>query len=1092
MHRLAPNNDLLLTSNAQEIHIVDGMCLYFFFLDDMLYVLSIYQMYRGVCLSVMDELRNGVEQAANCFGSGFLRPDAGNTELRQNLLEEPGLANEMQRQIMRFIYQLIFIFVTEERDILLEKSTDAMNKEQINGIKQARLKYNAMYSTSRIRSTLHLDELENDFDGYQEIKAIISGLRYGNKKLALPALGSFLFSENSTPLLDPLVLLNDDYLMGLKKLCLHLRGKKNHTVDWKMLNEKELGSINESLLELHPVINIEQNTFNLQYLEGNDRKSSGSYYTPTHLVDHIISTTIDPLLEEIKLEVEGKYLGKEVSDETIKKDQIDAILNNLIVCDPACGSGHFLLAALDRIAQELAQIQCGIEKPDSGTVQDWKRKVASRCIYGVDLNSTAVELCKVTIWMDTYDGTRPLSFLDSHIRCGNSLLGQHIDDVGIISNDAIPRAWVKEKKENKKHNELTMNNRDVSSWSGISIKSVLMGIAKKQSRINSMGEKSLSQVTKKSSEYNQSLDSPQRMWAKELLDSTRAMWWWPDPELDELQRRKPSPPVPLGSRDIEDYAIWLAHQHKIAKEIFVSNSPIRSIGNKDQYQLIREVTAKIAKQQQFFHWELEFAEVFFPQHSDNSNGGFSVMLGNPPFLGGSKISTHSSVETANFIRKKYDGGAKADLISYFVRQSFDYLRPEGVFGLVSTNALRSGESRLCGLYPILELKQQPSQDSSDSQYYQAYVSDVSRNIEWSGDAAVTVDLLTIKKTDIKLNAKHPVAILDGKPVSTRISSRLNLRTDSNPMKLEFNQDISQRGVNPRGKFQISREQHDIFIASNPACKKVLKPWVSGDDINKDGSASKYIIDLNGLVEEEVRKYPQICDYVEQHIKTYRDDLKDAKEYVRLKERWWEWEFTAPSVANWFENHDIIYAKSRHSTRWIISEIPRGAILSEGTFSFFFDQLEYFVVLQSVLHEDWSREFGSTLGSEGHRYTNSCILNFPFPTESTDESRVHARKIGRKYLDLRKEICNTRDCSISELQDFMHNPEIQDKDILDYRCATIELDNAALALYSIESGELIRDFQQSSSKTKFWPPQHLVESLFSNLLAKNNLTYQKRQ
>ena len=75
---------------------------------------------------------------------------------------------------------------------------------------------------------------------------------------------------------------------------------------------------------------------------------------------------------------------------------------------------------------------------------------------------------------------------------------------------------------------------------------------------------------------------------------------------------------------------------------------------------------------------------------------------------------------------------------------------------------------------------------------------------------------------------------------------------------------------------------------------------------------------------------------------------------------------------------------------------------------------------------------------------------------------------------------------------MHNPEIQDKDILDYRCATIELDNAALALYSIESGELIRDFQQSSSKTKFWPPQHLVESLFSNLLAKNNLTYQKRQ
>ena len=639
-------------------------------------------------MSVLADLQLCVEKAAECFGSGFVRLSAGNIEFRQALRDQPGLADEMQRQLMRLIYQLIFIFVTEDRDILLVKPDGQMGEEQVNAVELARMRYQTSYSTSRRRSTLHLQRMDNHFDGYEELKVILSGLRSGYDGLALPALGSFLFSENSTPLLDPLRMLNRDYIAGLHKLCTFMRDGQNHRVHWKTLRETELGSVYESLLELRPIIDMEQGTFQLQNLEGNDRKSSGSYYTPEELVDHLITTTIEPLLEEAKSEVRRKYRGTDATPDFIKSEKIEAILN-LTVCDPASGSGHFLLAALERIAVELAKIDSEEVYPAPSLIQRWKRDVASRCIYGVDLNPTAVELCKVAIWMDTYDGSRPLSFLDSHIRHGNSLLGQRIENAGLIPDDAIPKTWKEERKEHKKHNKFVRKNltdtytaaiRDIDSmlkrlkevrpevqtlfsnpdfssagdnqalaensdpreekrqlqqhrdelqtaieqiskqlsisnspaWSGISIQPVLERIAEQQARINLMSEESLEQLSEKSGEYALALRDPLRQWARELLDSTMAMWWWPDPECDENENPIADPPSPLGTRDLGDYALWLALQCGVAEQIIEDDSTARVLGNTSRYRFVREHTARIAQEQHFFHWELEFAEVFFP------------------------------------------------------------------------------------------------------------------------------------------------------------------------------------------------------------------------------------------------------------------------------------------------------------------------------------------------------------------------------------------------------------------------------------------------------------------------------------------------
>jgi hypothetical protein len=179
-------------------------------------------------------------------------------------------------------------------------------------------------------------------------------------------------------------------------------------VDYRNMGSEELGSVYESLLELHPDISLEAATFELGTAAGHERKTTGSYYTPTSLVSALLDTALNPVLEEAARKPEP--------------ERRRAILD-LKVLDPACGSGHFLVAAAHRIARRLAAVRTGEEEPPPEAHRHALRDVVSRCLYGIDVNPMAVELCKVSLWLEAVDPGRPLSFLDHHIVCGNSLLG---------------------------------------------------------------------------------------------------------------------------------------------------------------------------------------------------------------------------------------------------------------------------------------------------------------------------------------------------------------------------------------------------------------------------------------------------------------------------------------------------------------------------------------------------------------------------------------------------------------------------------------------------------------------------------------------
>ena len=216
----------------------------------------------------------------------------------------------------------------------------------------------------------------------------------------MPALGSFLFSLRSTPDLDLADIANNDLLNGIRALAFTLEGQVLRPVDYKNLGAEELGSVYESLLELHPQLNLAAAAFELTAAAGSERKTTGSYYTPTSLINELLNSALEPVVAD-------RLRGKTDPAEA------EAALLDIKVVDPAAGSGHFLIAAANRLATHLARVRTGDDEPSPTARRDALRDVVRRCIHGVDINEMAVELCKVALWMETLDPGRPLSFLDA-------------------------------------------------------------------------------------------------------------------------------------------------------------------------------------------------------------------------------------------------------------------------------------------------------------------------------------------------------------------------------------------------------------------------------------------------------------------------------------------------------------------------------------------------------------------------------------------------------------------------------------------------------------------------------------------------------
>lgn len=355
---------------------------------------------------VRDGLRQGVTEALLILGEGFIQHPA-NDDLRSALHCGQLSQDAYFQQLLRLIYRLIFVFSVEERGLLHPRDE---SKEAL----AARRAYAEGYALARLRDLCLKRRARNRFDDHwQALRIVFNGLSEGEPRLALPALGG-LFAVRQCPQLDTASLDNTHLLAALQNLRWAAHKGQLAPVDYRNMGPEELGSVYESLLELVPEIDLPARKFGFVGLTregstaGNARKLTGSYYTPDSLVQELIKSALDPVIEQ-RLAARPEA-------------PVDALLS-IRVIDPACGSGHFLLAAARRLAEKLAQLR---STDGEQTEQDFRhalREVVNRCIFGVDRNPMAIELARTALWLEGFEEGRPLGFLDHHLQVGDALLG---------------------------------------------------------------------------------------------------------------------------------------------------------------------------------------------------------------------------------------------------------------------------------------------------------------------------------------------------------------------------------------------------------------------------------------------------------------------------------------------------------------------------------------------------------------------------------------------------------------------------------------------------------------------------------------------
>ena len=524
-----------------------------------------------------DRLRGNVEDALIALGQGFLD---GNPALRGRLDDGSLSMRAWFEQLLRLVYRMIFLAVAEDRDLLHSPSaTKAATELYAGGYGFAYLRDRAAKRSSH----------DHHHDAWEGAKIVLRALEQGERQLGLPALGG-LFARGLTPDLDAATLPNRNFLTAIFRLSWLIEEGRRVRINWRDMATEELGSVYEGLLELVPVRGDDGRSFAFAggaEAKGNARKISGSYYTPDTLVQTLLDSALDPVLE--RAEAEGG---------------VDAILA-LDVIDPACGSGHFLLGAARRMATRVAQIRANADGTDAPDYARAMRDVARNCIHGVDRNPMAVELAKVALWIETVEPGKPLGFLDTNLVCGDSLLG--IFDLKALE-DGIPDDAYKPLTGDDKETAVWFRKKNKAEREGQGSFDWAAGgggglppakLAADMEHLRDLPEDTVADIEAKRSRFAAWVQDPKRYATKVACDLYVAAF---------LIAKRGGVPANANSAMIP------------------TTAAVRAKLNGTQiYGPLEAASVDLAETARALHWPLAFPEVMI------GKGGFDVVIGNPPW-----------------------------------------------------------------------------------------------------------------------------------------------------------------------------------------------------------------------------------------------------------------------------------------------------------------------------------------------------------------------------------------------------------------------------------------------------------------------------
>ena len=545
-------------------------------------------------VTIRSNLRWQVADALRALGTGFLSHPA-NTHLREQLQNQEtatGLSKQaFFEELLALVYRLIFLATVEDR-------TDAGTGQSLIFIpgtpKVVQQRYRSGYSITWLRDrAVRRSSFDNHSDLWQALSITFKGLAVGQSALGLPALGG-LFATDQCPNLDGAEIENRWLLAAIFQLGYFRQTTGLTRVNYRDMGSEELGSVYESLLELVPDIQSlsQPHAAKLAFVgddvidastKGNTRKLTGSYYTPDGPVQELIKSALEPVIAD-----------------TVKanpEQPVEALLQ-LTVCDLACGSGHFLLSAARRLADEVAKLRAPEGAPTSVDYRHALRDVVSHCIYGVDKNPMAIALAKTALWLEAYTPDLPLTFLDHHLRVGDALLG--VLDPKILNNGIPDEAYAVLSGDDKSvAAALKKRNKiDLKSWKNVVAGDLFQAspLAAQADAVEHLADDSLQGIAVKRSAWEQAAEQAQHSTLARLADTYVAAFLAPKVSA-ELER------IPLSG-----YLWGLMHP---------------TSGPDDNVELA-DAAYRICRAHSVFHWWLAFPQIA-------AKGGFSVMLANPPW-----------------------------------------------------------------------------------------------------------------------------------------------------------------------------------------------------------------------------------------------------------------------------------------------------------------------------------------------------------------------------------------------------------------------------------------------------------------------------
>lgn len=551
-------------------------------------------------------LSGNVKEALLALANGLLaHPD--NAELRQRLASgtlalsaATGNGHSFFSQLLRLVYRLIFLLAAEDRELLHTPDTPSQLREL----------YAAGYSVGSLRDRAVLraahSGLEDMFgDRWQGLLLTFRALAHGEPQLGLPALGG-LFSSNQTPDIDTLALSNRALFSAMYKLAWLREGTAPVRVNWRDMQTEELGSVYEGLLELTPRLADTGRAITFaEGLEtkGNERKTSGSYYTPDSLVQTLLDSALDPVLDRLEAESTTSPDGDPA-----------AHLLTITVLDPACGSGHFLLAASRRIATRVARLRTdGV--PSAADYRHALRDVVRLSIHGVDRNPMAVELSRVALWIETVEPGKPLGFLDANLRCGDSLLGVFSLDAltkgipeaaykPLVGDDrAVARVFAARNKE-----DIRGQGR-LGLFGGSTTLAIPPALASDALALRSLPEDSEGDIAQREEAFQRVRANPELSRYELAADLYTAAFL--------ISKIKPQ----LGAESNPEFPGMPL--------VPVSSHVWRALSKGTVLGQLVGAARQAASFARAFHWPLEFPHILLNQ--SETRRGFDIVLGNPPW-----------------------------------------------------------------------------------------------------------------------------------------------------------------------------------------------------------------------------------------------------------------------------------------------------------------------------------------------------------------------------------------------------------------------------------------------------------------------------